>query len=384
MPVSASAPAATPPAPAIAAALLIPQDRIAREPLGVWAARLSGQLNQSLRSTRRTRGIASEVGFVGNNAGLIAAHRGEMDTAWRITQAQLWWQGRLARRSGDPEVTAYGVQPWVNLGRLEALTGRWREALARLSGLGTYAVADTLELGCVRLRGTAWTALMSSREHFVRFLEMVYVTDTLKTLLLNRQWERVPEFADPFLGSQLTPFCEEACVVAECRAGDPRTAAARALDAARQTRGWTRAVLRLRAAEAHACAGEIGAAAEILSAMVRVIHEVSAEQMANPRLMPATARVATVCHEAGLAEEAHALAQRVLNGARAARDELIEIEMLRLLTATAPDDERAVWEEPRRAAEESTEYARYRRGGPPPSNPAVTALYERLEEAFTG
>jgi hypothetical protein len=380
MPATAAGPRV---APAIAAAILIPQDRIVRAPLGPWAARLSGQLDDTLRSTRRTRQAAAQLGFVGNNAGLVAAHRGDMDAAWRLTQRQLWWQGRLARRSRDAAVAAHGVQPWVNLGRLEALTGRWREALARFSGLGTYAVADTLQLGCVRLRGTAWTSLMGSRDHFVRFLETVYVTDTLKAMLLNRRWELVPSFAAQHADGGLRWIVEEACVVAECRTGDPAAAAARARDAARQAQGWTRAVMRMRAAEAHACAGQTGLAAEILGPMARVVRQVSADQMANPHLMPATARLAGACREAGLEEDADALARRVLEGARRAGDELIEIEMLRLLAASPREEEREAWGKALDALERSTEYARYRRGGPPPPSPAVTALYDRLEEVFS-
>jgi hypothetical protein len=380
MPATAAGPRA---APAIATAILIPQDRIIRAPLGPWAARLSGQLDDTLRSTRLTQQAAAQLGFVGNNAGLIAAHRGDMDVAWRLTQRQLWWQGRLARRSGDASITAHGVQPWVNLGRLEALTGRWREALARFSGLSTYAMADTLQLGCVRLNGHAWTSLMSSREHFVRFLETVYVTDSLKAMLLNRRFEMVPPFAARFGEGGVRWICEEAAVVAECREGDPRAAAARAQAAARQAQGWTRAVLRMRAAEAHACAGDTELAAGILSPVARVVRQVSPAQMANPHLMPATARLAGACSEAGLDEDANALAQRVVEGARSSGDELMEIEMLRLLAAIAPDEEREAWAQALRGAEESTEYARYRRGGPPPPNPAVTALYDRLEDIFS-
>lgn len=383
MPDTAPAPPTTPAAPTIATAILIPLDRIAREPIGGWAERLLGQLNTGLRRVRSTWGIAGEIGFVGNNTGLIAAHRGDMDVAWRITQRHLWWQGRLARRSGDTAVTAHGVQPWVNMGRLEALTGRWREALARFSGLSTYAVADTLQLGCVRLAGSAWTSLMSSREHFLRFLETVYVTDSLRAMLLNRRFELVPSFAAQFGDGGLRWICEEATVVAECREGDPLAAAARARSAARQAQGWTRAVLRMRAAEAHACAGETKLAAEILSPVAHVVRQISPAQMAAPHLMPATARLASACSEAGLTVEAHALAQRVLEGARTIRDELIEIEMLRLLAAISPDQERETWETALHDLEHSTEYARYRRGGPPPRNPVVTALYDRVEEVFS-
>ncbi|HEX6037839.1 hypothetical protein [Longimicrobium sp.] len=370
------------PAPSIAATILVPQDRVPRQPLGPWAAELARRTAEVLRGVRGTHALAGELAGIGNQAALIAASRGDAAVAWRLTERQLWWHGRQARRARDPGVAAWALQPWVNLGRLEALAGRWREALARFSGLGTYEMTDTVQLGCVRLHGPAWRTLTRSREQFLRFLETVYVTDTLKALLLNRQWDRVPAFAAPFADGEQRWICEEACVVAQCRAGAPRTAAARAGIAARQAQGWTRAVLRLRAAEAHACADEPQAAREILVRMARVVREVSVEQLANPSLAPVTARMAAAAQEAGLMEDAYALAGRVLQGARAARDECMQIDMLRLLADAAPERERETWAAALEAAEGTTEYARYRRGDPP-SNPVISELYERLEALFS-
>jgi len=371
------------PPPAIATAILMPQERLPREPLRPWAERLVDALETGRRTIRNVRWMASELGSRGNQAGLVAAHRGEMEAAWRLTERQLWWHGRMARRSSDPFVTGYAIQPWVNLGRLESLAGRWREALARFAGLATYDVADRLELGCVRVGGKAWSALTPSREKFLQFLEAVYVSDSLKTMLLNRRFELVHPFAARYVGGGgLRWMCEEACVVAECRAGDFGAAVARARVGAGETRGWHRAVLRLRMAEAHACAGEIDRAGEILAQMAGVVRQLSPGQKANPELMPITARLAGACHEAGLAAEACGVARDVLEGARTANDEMIQIEMLRLLAAAAPDEEREGWIEAARAAEDATEYARFRRGRPPSPNPVFTELYERLEEAY--
>lgn len=348
-----------------------------------WAGRLAERMGKARQTIRRTHQLSGEVGSIGNNAALIAAHRGEMERAWRLTERQLWWQGRLARRSGNGVITGNAVQPWVNLGRLEALAGRWREALARFAGLATYDVADRMELGCVRVGGEAWSALTPSREDFLRFLEAVYISDSLRTMLLNGRFELIHPFAARYEGGGgLRWMCEEACVVAECRAGDFGAAAARARAGAGEARGWHRAVLRLRMAEAHACAGEIDRAGEILAQMAGVVRQLSPGQKANPELMPITARLAGACHEAGLAAEACAVAREVLEGARTANDEMIQIEMLRLLAATAPDEEREGWIEAARAAEEATDYARFRRGRPPSPNPVFTELYERLEEAY--
>src|SRR5687768_4628340 len=125
------APASSSPSPSIAAAILVPQDRIPRRPLEPWGAELARRLDGVRRTARRTHALASELAGIGNQAALIAASRADIDLAWRLTARQLWWHGRQARRSRNPSVTAWALQPWVNLGRLESLTGRWREALAR-------------------------------------------------------------------------------------------------------------------------------------------------------------------------------------------------------------------------------------------------------------
>jgi len=383
MSTAATSSAAVEAAPMTTPAILTPLDRIPREPMLPWARQLVDAIKKRFESVRNTRDRARTLGWIGNNAGFIAAHRGDGEVAWRLTERQLWWHGRQARRSGDAAITAFGVQPWVNLGRLEALGGRWREALTRFAGLATYEVADRLEMGCVRVGGRAWSVVTPSREEFLGFLEVVYIADSLKAMLLNGRFELVHPFAERFKGGGgLRWMCEEACVVAECRTGDFGAAVARARAGAGEAKGWHRAVLRLRMAEAHACAGEIDRAGEILAQMAGVVRQLSPGQKANPELMPITARLAGACHEAGLAAEACAVAREVLKGARAANDEMIQIEMLRLLAAAAPDEERETWIDAARTAEEATEYARFRRGRPPSPNPVFTELYERLEEAY--
>jgi hypothetical protein len=336
------------------------------------------------RATRTTRQLAGQLGSIGNQAGLLAAHAGDVSRAWHVTEQQLWWQGRLARRSHDPTVTAHAVQPWVNLGRLEALTGRWREALARLAALSAYEMDDWLELGCMRLRGSDYLGVSASREHFVGFLQAVYVSDSLKTMLLNRRFDLIHPFAASARAEgPLWWMCEEASVVAECRLGDYPAAMSRADTAAREATGWSRAALRLRLAEAHACAGDLNRARAILSQLAAVVRQLSPEVKAKPELMPITARLAGACHEVGLADDACAVARDVLQGARTANDEMIEIEMLKLLADASPEHETQAWRDATDAAVAVTDYARFRRGAPPRPNPVFDELYERLEAVYT-
>lgn len=372
------------PLPSIAAALLVPHERIPREPLVGWAVRLLGSLGTAASTVRVTRELAGELGFIGNNAGLVAVHRGDGASAWRIVERQVWWQGRLARRSGDTAVTAFALHPWVNLGRLEALSSHLKASLARFAALSSYLVAGRLEMGCMCVAGSDWGTVSRSRDEFIQFLNAVHVTESLKAMLLNRRFE----FVHPFVASvdaegTLWWMCEEASIVADCRMGDHRAAISRASAAAREATGWNRAALRLRLAEAHACAGEIERAQPILSQLAGVVRQLSPEVKAKPELMPITARLAGACHEVGLADDACAVARDVLQGARTANDEMIQIEMLKLLADASPEHEAQAWRDAADAAVEATDYARFRRGAPPRPNTVFDELYDRLEAVYT-
>lgn len=366
------------PLPSIATGILSPQDRVPRAPLLSWATRLLRELADATTTVRGVRDLAGVFGYLGNNAGLIAALRGDTRMAWWLTERQVWWHGRQARRSRDAALAACAVQPWINLGRLEALAGKVDEALSRFSVLGTYDVSGRLEMGCVRLGGSGWQAVSRSRDEFLHFLDAVYVSDSFKTLLMNGRFERVSRFSSSVAETPRWWLREEAGIVAESRLGDHTAALSRATTAAREATGWNRAVLRLRLAEAHACAGDVERARPILSQLAGVVRQLSGEAMAKPDLMPITARLAGACHECGLADDACAVARHVLTGARTARDEMIEIEMLRLLADASPDDEVQGWRDSAQAAVDATDYARFRRGAPPRPDPVFDELYERL------
>lgn len=367
----------------ISTTLLTPDDRIARLPLLSWAEHLVNVIQHISISARTTRTLAERLTSVANNAALIAAMRGDMLTAWTSTERHILWIGRLARRSRAAHVASYAVQPWINLGRIEALTGRWREALARCSTLWVSGLAGQLQLGALRLKDSQWSGIGPSREHCLNFLQQIYVADSLKTMLLNRQFELVrPFISNASAKGKLAIMCEEACIVADSKMGDHRSAIARAAIATKSTSGWSGAVMRLRMAEAHACAGELERARKILSQLAALIRQVSAKAKSKPEFMPITARVASACYEMELKDDALSVAIDVLGGASSANDEMIQIEMLQLLTDAATDENAEGWRRSARTAEEATDYARFRRGVPPRKTPVFDKLYAALEAAY--
>lgn len=352
---------------AVSATLLLAGRLAPRRPLGPWAERKREQLSRALGSVRDVRRFAREVGEVANQAALIAAHRGDAGSARRICEAQGRWQERMARRARAPEVACNAAQAWVNLARVEALAGDWRGAAARLARLEP----EDGGAGCVPAGAEAAA--------FGGFLRAARVVDTLRALLMNARFAEALDVADgagPADG--LAGVVEEARLAAMCGAGEARRAARRAADDARAARGWEGAVFRLRLAESAACAGDAGPAREALSPLVRALHGLSPGARSGLLALGVAVRAAALCRETGLPDEACLLARGVVEGARAADDEVFRIEALRVLAACAPGG-RARWARALARAERATEYARYRSGGPPPPCPVFDALDARLD-----
>jgi hypothetical protein len=377
--------AASPPAPSIATSLLLPQSRIARAPLAEWAEGLVERADEHRRTERRTRKLCGELGGVANNAGLIAAHHGDAAVARDLCERQMGFQRRFARRAGDPAIVAHAIQPWVNLGRLEAILGEWESSVSRFARLRGFRQAGRVDLGSVCVQG--WEALSPTLLSFEALLENIYATDTLKALLLNRRFEETLEMLavlERDCPADSVPLAREAEVVARGWLGEHDRAYGLAADAARESRGWKRAVFRLRQAEVLASAGRRGEAAEVLLSLARVVEQVSPATRAELGTLHVMHRMGGLCAELGLEDEAVALARGCLEGARAANDEAFQIEALRVLASQAPAVERAGWEDELSRAEAATDYRRYRRSTAARPHPVLDPFYDYVREMLRG
>lgn len=369
----------------ISTGLLLPQDRIVREPLEVWAARLLGDLEKVWKEARRPRSLAGHLAGTANNAALIAAHAGKRALAWRLCEGQIAWQRRLARRARDPGIAAHGIQPWVNLGRLEAIEGKCDAALGRFAQLAQYRDDEWISFGCVRVHCSLWPAVTVSRETLERTLDAIYVVDSLKALLMNRAFDAALDFAGRVPASyegELPWRAAEASVIAHGRLGNTDRARALAASSAADVSGWLRAVFRLRLAEVMASAGNAEGAREVLRPIADIVRQVSRARKQQTQTLSVMLRLAGACGEAGLDDDAAALAQDVYESAREIRDEVFQIESLRLLAEHPTPAGGEAWADALARLEETTRYVRYRRGGKPGPNPAVEGLLGLLEEIF--
>jgi hypothetical protein len=375
------------PRPSISTTLLLPQDRIPREPLGLWARRLSAHLEASLADIRESAALARTVSGIANTAALIAISRGGKSGAWDLCSGQIRWLWRLSRRSGSAPVAVYAVQPWVNLGRLEAISGRCDEAAARFERLMESDAAGALNLECFKVAADAWDGVPETRGAGQSHLLLVYVLDTLRALLINRRHEELLRFADRVearFGDAMRSRLTEGAVVASSLLGDHARAEALARSGSRGSSGWNRFAFQLRLAEALACGGDREGAEAVLRRLGMLVLGLSAGAKAELQNLYVLCRLAGACRELGLDDLAAAVARDALEGARAAGDEVFQIEGLRILADVSPFPERLQWEAALGTLEGETEYARYRTPGKPlPANPDVDRLCARLMDVFS-
>lgn len=361
----------------LSATLLVPLDRVPRRPVDAWTRDLHARLLRVRSGERRLLHYAETLAGIGNNAGLIAAFQGERGRARLLCERQMAWQHRMGRRARAPEVERHAVQPWINLGRLDALDGDWEGALARFGKLVARSGDVRLCLGQMQIsrRGEAASG-------FGTLLYYVYVVDSLKALLLNRRWAEVLEFARRCERRDETAAAalDEAQVVAWCRLGELGRAAGVAGRALALQRAWGKVLFRLRSAEAAACAGQLDAAGAELESLAALLQGLGPRAMAHPDTMPLVLRVAQACAVADRAGPAAALGRRVAAGAEAAEDETIRIEALRVVAGGTGHPDAIALDQ----LERDTGYARYRRGegGPPIPHPEARVLYDALLTAY--
>ncbi|HSU14931.1 hypothetical protein [Longimicrobium sp.] len=374
------------PASGVSATLLLPHGRLARAPLPEWGRRSAALLTRAAGAPE-PRARSREVAVAANQVALIAAHQGRGEVARALCEAQMEWQLRLARRAGDPAIAAQALQPWVNLGRLEALAGDWAGALVRFSGLLAHRAARPVPVGGACVSGEGWEEVAADAVGFGEFLEGVYVIDSLKALLQNRRDAEALGFAAALpegIAPAIARFGVEASVVAWCRAGECGRACDAALAAARACDGWERAVFLLRLAEALLLSGDAATARAVLSGSAAAIGRDPAAGRGALKALYVVHGYAGACREAGLEGDALSLARLLLQGGRDARDEVFAVDALRLLTALAPAPERARWAGEMEALQESSLYPRCRRGrGAAPADPGLDALYEQLQDVLS-
>jgi hypothetical protein len=366
--------------------LLTVNEQPARRPLHAWAGELAGDLAAAL-AERALLERARRVTGCANHASLVLAHAGRLDDAEHMVRAQLAWLQAGADRTGDGALLALALQPWINLGRLHALRGRADAALLHFQDVGACRMDAPVPLAGRTVLAAHWAAAGWQAAELERFGRSARIIDGLRVLLSAGRWGQVHDMARGEQGRDAgaaAPFLREACWVALGREGRADAALALVEPALGTGGAWDRMVAHLRRAELLLLAGEEARATGALGELVAVcLRMPGLEGLQLPVLLIVQAL-------AGLAL-AHApspcavtLAARVAAGAHRLDDEVMEIEILRLLAAHAlPGSERRRHAGELRRRESATGYTRLLpRARPPTSSGAVDELLERVLAAL--
>ncbi|HEX8695753.1 MAG TPA: hypothetical protein VF746_25280 [Longimicrobium sp.] len=365
--------------------LLTVNEQPARRPLGAWAEDLSGSLATALAEPD-VIGRARTVTGCGNNASLILAHAGRLDDAERVVRAQVAWLQAGADRTGEGALLALALQPWINLGRLHALRGHAAAALRHYAEVRACRMDAPVSLAGRAIIPAHWKAAGWEPAGLERFARTAWAIDGLRVLLAAGRWAEVREMADGDAergAGGAAAFLREARWIALGREGRVDVALAQVEPAVRAGSVWDRMVAHVRRAELLLLAGDETSAAGTLGELVAVFGRMGGlEGLQLPALLIVQALAAlAVLHVPSAA--ARTLAGRVAAGARRLDDEVMEIEILRLLAASDRPAERARRADELRRRTDATGYARLRpRDRPPAPSAAVDALLERILAAL--
>lgn len=378
-------PAPRPRAPLPGARLLTVNEQPVRRPLDAWSADVLGDIDAALAQP----GVAERARTVtgcGNHASLVLAHAGRADDAERIVRAQVAWLQAGADRTGQGALLALAVQPWINLGRLHVLAGRADAALRHFAEVRACGMDAPVTLAGRVVHPADWAAAGWEAAELARFGRSAWVIEGLRARLAAGDWAGAREMADGEGDGDAggaAAFLREASWIALGREGRADAALARMEPALRGGGAWDRMVAHLRRAELLLLAGDEARAASAIGELVAVCGRMGGlEGLQLPALLIVQALAALALAHAPSAD-ARTLAERVAAGARRLDDEVMEIEVLRLLSAGGHPAARARHADALGRRVDATGYARLRpRDHPPVDSAAVDALLERMLAAL--
>lgn len=167
-------------------------------PLRDWASHILGSLARyAPQAGSETLDAHSYAGVSGcfNQAGLIETCFGRMGHAATICELALEWLTKWLPRTGDLSLARLAFQPYINLGRLERITGDTDCALERFAKLRLSTVHRVpFMLGPMRVSRQYWDAMRSAKPAIAGLFVTVSAVESVKTLLKAKRYSAVLEY----------------------------------------------------------------------------------------------------------------------------------------------------------------------------------------------
>ena len=165
-----------------------------RRPINIWEQELLVKLASLQIDTVGGESTDLRLAECFNQAALVELLRGNYDNAHYLCELHLVLHKRIWTRHQTPHSVKLATQPWVNLQRLAALRGDGGST--RIAFANLYEASDkaAVSLGCWVISGSLWQDLRNNCD-FSNYLTSVYVCDTLKSLVRDKEWDQIVHFA---------------------------------------------------------------------------------------------------------------------------------------------------------------------------------------------
>jgi tetratricopeptide (TPR) repeat protein len=348
--------------------ILVPYQKPLKLPLPEWAAVIRARFEQwRERAKTDLVNACDPIVTCYNEAALLEVHFGRMTDSAALCEASLEWLGRCSRRAEPASVLRFAFQPFINLGRLDRIYGRYDEALRKFRVVGEASRGQAVDLGSLFLSTEMCQEIFARADSPARLARTIYVLDSLKTLLKAGLYQEVVNFAphhhEP---GDVTArdILAEAASIALCRMGRFSEAMAAADRILADREGPNRTLFLFRRAEIFAMAGQRDDA-------LRVARKLAAGFLSYPGPIGVTrlgmlSRLAMLLSCLG-ADEAGPVAELgYRNGARV-NDVLLRAEFLNTL-AGLPGADSAALRAQARAVKRDGWYGVARERAPEPGN----------------
>ncbi|MCC6557105.1 MAG: hypothetical protein IT372_29485 [Polyangiaceae bacterium] len=363
--------------------LLVPRERPARPPLPEWIAEVERALDAAGEDVE---GVLSCFG----QAARIERCFGRLHVAESGCAAELRLVREESARRGDPAFLARAFEPWIELSRLDRLSGKEESSLRKLSRLPAAARGGAIALGAVEIRAEDWPAVEVARPGLAPWLDATWIAESLETMLAAKSFQRAFEFTarEPRPPRHTAaPLLAEARIVALCHLGRRDAAWDEAARHSVDVMACFRPVFTLRAAQALACFGVERGALDLVRDLADLARGYRAAERPNTAKLDLIAEVAALASTLGARDIALELAEEGLAGATHHRDEPLQGAFLTRLAALDPrhrealhDFRRRTWYASLRTAP-ATGHEGPRSAAP---DPARIAVVDRLTRRLLG
>lgn len=355
--------------------LLMPHDRIARRPLGVWADDLRDQLRRIQEGDLTPYQHLHALAPCANNVSLMDVYRGDIRAAEEMCRAQ--YRSAADAAAGDETLSAFCVQPWINLGRLYGRTGEPERALKMFQQLWNAARGEGTADDVPDWVVTGLEYLESGQDGGLRFCRSMYVLDSMQVMTFARLYDQLESFANKAPLEGWTRWhVAEGDLIAKAALDKLEQAAQNALSVRKRLRTWKKMSVLLHLSRILKRMGQTGTTHKILQQLMALCDQLPVRQESNVSHLFVIAEISEVALAAGHRYEIPDIAAAGLHAAQAIEDVPLQdrFHTMLLEVGESPSTHQAE----RDAMRLGSGYRRYGGADDERSTASMDALHEEL------